>query len=225
MSHSLRGRADSTRVVSRMDLLIMYSMINSYAVNLTYVVVECISHHNQHPPVGAIFAGPCITRLVRGMNALGCIRSMERVGGAIPLGIQTLRAIGLLKCCGGIYSLTGQEESSSSDSKAGPRSIPPQWCQRTEVRQDPSLELATLTEIFRKFRTHREDRERTSLQSFKGCNPFYKDNRISSNSCRIHRSHTHQPHLHPLPTGMIGTELPLLTYLFCSLWLYVLVVG
>jgi len=60
-----------------MDLLIMYSMINHYPLNLAYVVAECISRHNQHPPVGIIFAGPYITRLVRGLGAMGRIRLMS----------------------------------------------------------------------------------------------------------------------------------------------------
>lgn len=53
MSRSLMVRVNNTRVVSRMDLLIMYNMIHRYPLNLAHVVAKCIAHQNQHPPLGS----------------------------------------------------------------------------------------------------------------------------------------------------------------------------
>jgi len=94
-------------------------------------VAECISRHNQHPPVGIIFARPYITRLVRGLGAMGRIRSMERVGGSTVVRIKTLLAIDLVRHHGSNYVVVhpdaqptdSEDESSSSGTPQGERSF------------------------------------------------------------------------------------------------------
>lgn len=59
------------------------------------------------------------------MNALGDIRSMERVSGIHTLGIQTFQSIGLVKCCRNPYLLAPQVEPRSPESDEESHTLAP----------------------------------------------------------------------------------------------------
>ena len=60
-------------------------------------MAELIARQGQNPKLGTIFAGPYITHLVRGMNFLDSVRSMERIGSSRPLWLATFLAIGIVE--------------------------------------------------------------------------------------------------------------------------------
>lgn len=71
LSHSLTGREDSTRVVSRRDFNYLLSMVVGFRLCLGYEIALAIHHQAIDSRVEAIFIGPCISLLIRGMGLQG----------------------------------------------------------------------------------------------------------------------------------------------------------
>jgi len=69
-------------------------------------VAEAFIHQAQFARLGAIFTGPYITRLIRGMNLLDRARDMTIVGGVAPLSATILQASGLIEKRGNSYRLS-----------------------------------------------------------------------------------------------------------------------
>ncbi|KAH7659753.1 hypothetical protein IHE45_16G050900 [Dioscorea alata] len=97
MSRSISGRGDSTGVLSRQELLYLYSMVESEPLHLGHIVADYIRHQGQYPRVGVIFAGPYITRLLIGLGLRDGVRGAEKTNVPVPLGTDTLRMMGMIR--------------------------------------------------------------------------------------------------------------------------------
>lgn len=97
----------------------LYSMAEHTLVNLAHLVAEPIIHQGQHPWLGHILVRPYITCLVRGMNTLNHICSMERVRGVTLLGLQTLFSIGMIIHRGEDYVLVNLLDSDDEEDEPG----------------------------------------------------------------------------------------------------------
>ena len=62
-----------------------------------HILAGLIARQGPNPKLRTIFARPYITRLVRAIDALAGARSMERVGGTLPLSLSTLHAIWIVE--------------------------------------------------------------------------------------------------------------------------------
>jgi len=91
------GRGDNTGVLSRQELLYLYSMEHRVPLHMGHVVAEYLRHQGQYARVGAIFSGPYITRLIMGMGLVETIRGAERTMVPAPLSLETLRQMGLIQ--------------------------------------------------------------------------------------------------------------------------------
>ncbi|WP_375706372.1 hypothetical protein, partial [Bartonella sp. CL2QHWL] len=85
LARGVGGRSDSTGVVSRADLLMMYSILERYPIHLGHLFAELISHQATSTRLGAIFAGPYITRLIRGLGLIEHTQGMRVVSAVAPL--------------------------------------------------------------------------------------------------------------------------------------------
>ena len=107
----------------------MYSMITHYPINLGHVIAELIASPGQNSKPSTIFARSYITYLVRGMDALNRVQSMERVGGIITLGLSTLCAIGIVERRGQEFTLARHpkctEEEKHEEKPHTPMTTPP----------------------------------------------------------------------------------------------------
>lgn len=56
MARSFTGKANSTGVVGRQELLFLYSLVKHHHIYLDYVLVDFIAHQGQHICLGTIFS-------------------------------------------------------------------------------------------------------------------------------------------------------------------------
>ena len=131
-TRSIGGRQDSTGSVTRSDLLMLYSIIEHYPIHLGHLLAELLYHQGTHSRLGAIFAGPFITRLIKGMGLLDQTQGMKIVGSMTPLGVQTLVSMGIIERVGDRIRLVqtqgaraqdpgpSQETDTESESEAEP---------------------------------------------------------------------------------------------------------
>lgn len=68
IARSFAGQADNTGVVGWQESLFLYSITERDPIHLDYMLADFIAHQGQHVSLGAIFAGPYIMRLIRGMG-------------------------------------------------------------------------------------------------------------------------------------------------------------
>lgn len=133
-SHGIAGRNDSTGEITRADLLMLYSTTERYPINLGRLCADLLVRQGTYARLGAIFAGPYVTRLMRGMGLIARIAGMQVVGGTTPLGLATLCAMGLVDQRGDGYTLIRH-------SVTGERVVDPPSQSEPEPREDASVEL------------------------------------------------------------------------------------
>jgi len=99
LSHTITGRGDSTGVVSLRELDMLMSMVDGFHLHLGFEVAYYIHRQGTNPRIGAIFVGPYITRIIRSMGLLPCdiISGLRAIGGVLPVTIETLRSMGMLR--------------------------------------------------------------------------------------------------------------------------------
>ena len=116
LSRSITGRGDGTGALSRTDLLYLYSMTQGVPLHLGHVVADFFRHQSQYLRTGALFVGPYVTRLMFQMRLMLSVRGKERVSTPTPLGLVTLRLMGVVRrTASGGYALV---ESSSDDTES-----------------------------------------------------------------------------------------------------------
>jgi len=97
LTRSVSERGDSTGVLSRQDLLYLYSMVKSVPLHLGYVLAEYLRHQGQYARIGVIFAGPFITRLLIRMGFRDGLRRAEQTVTSAPITLETLRLMGMAR--------------------------------------------------------------------------------------------------------------------------------
>ena len=115
LSRSIGGRSDSTGVVTRTDLLMLYSIVERYPIHLGHLFATLIAHQGISIRLGSIFVGPYITRMIRGLGLIELTRGMKVVGSIAPLGMPTLLSIGMVRKSGTTYRLKQHEGRSARD--------------------------------------------------------------------------------------------------------------
>ena len=116
LTRTIAGRADSTSVVTRSDLLLLYSIVERLPIHLGYIMADLISHQGHYPRLAKIFTGPYITRLIRGMGLIDRTQGMQVAGGTISLRLTTLCSMGLVSVRNGVYFIVRPDQSSSDES-------------------------------------------------------------------------------------------------------------
>ena len=138
LSRSIGGRSDSTGVVTRTDLLMLYSIVEHYPIHLGHLFGVLLAHQGTSIRLGSIFTGPYIMRMIRGLRLIELARGMRIVGSIVPLGMPTLLSIGIVKKSGTTYRLERHggrnardpgpshdiETESDSESKSAPKPEP-----------------------------------------------------------------------------------------------------
>ena len=125
LSRKITGNGDNTRVETRLGLYMMYGMIAHVPINMGCVIAELITSQGQNPKLGASFIRPYITYLVRGMDTLDCVQSMELIRGTIPLGLLTLCAIKIVEHWGQEFILARHLKSDEEKKHEGEPHTPP----------------------------------------------------------------------------------------------------
>lgn len=79
LTRGTRGRLDLTGVGSLSDLLMLYNIFERYPLHLGYFFANMLAHQGYYVCLGAIFTGPYITRLIRGMGLIERTQGMQIV--------------------------------------------------------------------------------------------------------------------------------------------------
>lgn len=95
LSRSMIGQADNTAVLSKQDILYLYSMVRNIPIHLGHIVADFLGHQGQFTRVGVLFASPYVTRVILGLGFLDPIHGAERAAVPSPLGLDTIRMMGL----------------------------------------------------------------------------------------------------------------------------------
>lgn len=118
------GCGDDSGVLSRLDLLYLHSMTQREPVYHRYVVADYLHHQSQYLLIGALFAGPYISRVLFKIGFLLSMRREEKISTPAPLGLVTLRLMGIVRYIGSSrYTLV---ESSSDDELIEAPNAPPE---------------------------------------------------------------------------------------------------
>lgn len=72
-------------------------MVLSEPLHLGHIIAEYLRHQGQYARVGVLFSGPYITRLIMGMGLLDAIRGIEKTIAPAPLGLETMRMMGMIR--------------------------------------------------------------------------------------------------------------------------------
>lgn len=105
LSHGVGGRSDNTVVATCTDLLMMYSVIEHYSTNLGHHFADLLVHQGTFADLGAIFTGPYITHLIRGMRLILHTQVMHVVCNTTSIRMATLFAMGLVEKHGDKFAL------------------------------------------------------------------------------------------------------------------------
>lgn len=76
----------------------MYSLVERRPIYLDYTLADFIAHQGQHVRLREIFVNPYITRLILGIGLVDRLQRLESIGGATPLGMDTLQLMGMVVC-------------------------------------------------------------------------------------------------------------------------------
>lgn len=80
-------------MVLRQELLFLYNLVECRPILLGYALANFTTHKGQHVSLGAIFVGPYIIRLTRGIGLVDLLQRQEVVSGTSLLGLDTLQPI------------------------------------------------------------------------------------------------------------------------------------
>lgn len=97
LNRSLNGPGVSTGVLSRQELLYLYSMVQSKPLHLGHIVTKYLHHYGQYLRVGVLFASLYITTLIMGMGIHEAIRGTDKMIIPSPLRLVTMRLMGMAR--------------------------------------------------------------------------------------------------------------------------------
>lgn len=97
------------------NLLMVYSILERYPLHMGHLFAEILSHKGKFIRLGAIFAGPYITRLIRGMRLMKRTQGMKVVDAITMLRILTLVSIRIIERRGNTYHLQRHHGMSTQD--------------------------------------------------------------------------------------------------------------
>nr|GMC82469.1 putative retrotransposon Orf1 [Ipomoea batatas] len=120
MSHSSTGRMGAATLVNTTDILRLYSMIKGLRIHMGVVIAKLFQAHTS-PKVSAIYLGPYLSCLLRGMGYGAELDNETKLAKMDPLHGVRLSKLKFKKV----------RDSSDEDEEAGerprPESPPPQW--------------------------------------------------------------------------------------------------
>lgn len=83
LSRSMNRRGGNTLVLTRLNVLYLYSMVQSFPIHLGYILTDNLSHQGQYVRVRVLFFRPYITQLIRGMGHIEAIQGAEKVSSSL----------------------------------------------------------------------------------------------------------------------------------------------
>lgn len=102
-------------MVTKHDLFILYHMAHREPANVKYLLVEAFACHYRHRNNKAIYLGPYVTRLIRGMGVLHILHLMQVVCGREHLTLRVVRKVDVVVVQGKRVVFAGVEEEEDDE--------------------------------------------------------------------------------------------------------------